>query len=134
LLFAVLIALRHKRLRSIEATDMHIWHRFVLLFFPGSLEEYQESRQIHLVEMRRYRKQPQFIAGIVLFAGSLLYLLLAASARDDWVTMLLIVCLSIGMVCIHDTISEHYCLLLHRLGYGKQAFPDSLGETGFDKQ
>jgi hypothetical protein len=105
---------------------MWIWHRFVLLFFPGSLEEYQLSRQIHLSEMRRYRRQPQFIAGLVLFFGPLMYLIMTASARDDWVTMILIGCLLFGEICIRDTISEHYCLLLYRLGYGKQKVPDSL--------
>jgi hypothetical protein len=126
--------MRREHWRFDEATDMRIWHRFVQLVFPESLEENRHSREIHLAEMRRYRRQPQFIAGIVLVAGSLLYLLLAASSRGDWVTMVLIGCLVAGVVCIHDAISEHYCLLLHRLGYGKQAFLESPCASGLDRQ
>jgi hypothetical protein len=104
---------------------MRIWDRFVLLVFPGSLEEYRESRRSHLDEMRRYRKQPQYLGGLFLFFGPLLYLVITSGVRDDWVTFLLVACLLFGEICIRDTISEHYCLLLYRLGHGKRVDPDA---------
>jgi hypothetical protein len=104
---------------------MRTWDRLVLLVFPGSLEEYRKSRQIHLREMRRYRKQPQFLAGLLLFFGPLIYLVIASGVSEDWITLVLLLCLLIGEMCIRDTICEHYCLLLYRLGYREAPHPDS---------
>ncbi|MDR3617952.1 MAG: hypothetical protein P4L85_01280 [Paludisphaera borealis] len=108
---------------------MRIWDRIVLLAFPGSLEEYRDARKIHCAEIRRYRTQPQFIAGLCLFFAPVAYLLLTSKSRHDWTTVALIVCIVFGEIFIRDTISEHYCLLLHRLGY---ASPDS-NQTGKSK-
>lgn len=104
---------------------MRTWDRSVSLVFPGSPEEFRESRQIHLGELPHYRKQPQFLAGLLLFFGPLLYLVIASGVREDWITLLLLVGLLIGEMCIRDTICEHYCLLLYRLGYRRSPYPDS---------
>jgi hypothetical protein len=110
---------------SCGTTDMRLWDRLVLSMFPGSLEEYREARKIHHAEMRRYRTQPQFIAGILLFAGAMMYLVGACISRGDWGTGIALLCITIGLACVHNTISEHYCLLLSRLGYGKEQHLDA---------
>jgi hypothetical protein len=104
---------------------MRLWDRLVLAVFPGSLEEYREARKIHHAEMRRYRTRPQFIAGILLFVGAMLFLFRAWISRGDWGTGIAILCITLAFVCIHDTICEHYCLLLCRLGFGMKQHPDT---------
>jgi uncharacterized protein (TIGR03067 family) len=55
-----------------------IWQRIVEFVFPGTYEEYLESRQIHKVEIRNYRKNPQYLGGLALFFIPLVALLVFA--------------------------------------------------------
>ena len=96
---------------------MWIWHRFVLLLFPGSLDEYHEARKIHYSEIRTYRRQLQYVVGAFLFFLPLVYLLITL---DDWFVRGLIILTIFGEICIRDALSEHYCLVLHRLGYNRR--------------
>jgi hypothetical protein len=102
---------------------MRLLNRIMMPSFPGSLQEYQESHKIHLGELRRYRTQPQYLAGIILFHAPWLYLAVFGLGKGDWLTPMLLLCILFGEMFIRDTISEHYCLLLHRLGYGKEPPP-----------
>ncbi len=97
---------------------MRIWHRFVLLVFPGSLEEYYEARKIHFSEIREYRKRFQYVLGAFLFFLPLIYLLITL---DNWLTRGLILLMIFGEACIRDTVSEHYCLVLHRIRHNRPA-------------
>jgi hypothetical protein len=88
-----------------------IWQRIVECVFPGTYEEYVEARQIHKVEIRKYRKNPQYLAGLALFFISLVALLVFA---PFWWLKLLAFLMMIGELLIRDTISEHYCARLNR--------------------
>jgi hypothetical protein len=50
---------------------------------------------------------------------------MAGIARGDRITLTLVACHICGEICIRDTISEHYCLLLYRLGYVRGRCPDT---------
>ena len=93
---------------------MRIWNRLLPLIFPGSPIEYREARKIHVAEIRTYRSRLQYVAGVCLFFSPLIYLFVT---RNDSTTRIVVVMVVAGEICIRDTISEHYCLVLHRLGY-----------------
>ncbi len=88
-----------------------IWQRIVEYVFPGTYEEYLEARKIHKVEIRKYRKNPQYLAGLALFFIPLIALLVFA---PFWWLKLLALLMMIGEMLIRDTISEHYCAHLNR--------------------
>jgi uncharacterized membrane protein len=83
----------------------------IKLFFPGSLTEYEKAKQIHLRELRVYRRRWHFILGLILLAVPLL---LAVTKDPDWKTYLGVIMVIAGFILIHDTITEHYCLKLIR--------------------
>ena len=84
--------------------------------FPGSYDEYLESKEIHNTEIKVYRKNPQFIIGLILYAAGLIYLIL----RKDWTLLTCGLFISIGEMLIRDTISEHYCYLLNKIKKSNQ--------------
>lgn len=90
----------------------HLWHRIILLFFPGTLDEYYAAREIHRRELSVYRRQPQFILGLIFFGIPLLILAFSNILSTPWKLLLLPV--SFGYVCLMDTATEHYALLLLR--------------------
>ena len=90
-------------------------------WFPGSAEEYYEAEKIHLAEVISYRTQPQYIVGSLLVIFPMIYLWYI---HDDWVTRSLLVLAMVGDICLRDTISEHYCILLYRKK--KQAMVDEI--------
>ena len=89
----------------------NLWIKFVELCFPGSYKEYLESKKIHETEIKKYRKNPQFIVGIILYIIPFMLLLSAAS---DWKTRLFLLSIAIGDMLIRDSVSEHYCALINR--------------------
>ena len=89
-----------------------IWLWIISRLFPGTIEEYHAGREIHRREEKIYRRQPQYIIGAVLFAGPLFFLLLSDVLHWPW--KLLIFPMTFGLVCIRDTVAEHYVLLLLR--------------------
>jgi hypothetical protein len=112
-----------KLLSPVEMTEifgMWVWRKIVTFLFPGTYEEYLATLKIHFAEVRVYRKRVQFVIGYCFFCLPLGYLLLTC---DDWVTAVLITSIVLGSACIHDTITIHYCLLLHRMGYRNPADP-----------
>jgi hypothetical protein len=100
---------------------MKLWDRFIPLVFPGSVAEFRDARRIHYSEIRMYRWRPQYIAGVCCFLLPLIYLFVI---YGDWLTRGLLVLLVIGEICIRDTISEHYCLALHRMGVRRASTPN----------
>jgi hypothetical protein len=80
--------------------------------FPGTLEEYYAAREIHRRELSVYRRQPEFILGLILFGVPLLILAFSNILPTPWKLLLLPV--SFGYVCLVDTATEHYALLLLR--------------------
>ena len=105
---------------------MGIWRKIVPLIFPGTFEEWLEACKIHYAEIRVYRKRIQYILGMCLFFVPLYYFILTC---EDWVTGGMIFSMFFGGMLILDTLSDHYCLLLHRLGYRKShdAAPGATG-------
>jgi hypothetical protein len=96
--------------------NMKLWDRLIPLVFPGSPTEFRCARKIHNSEIRVYRWRFQYIAGVLCFFVPLIYLFFTL---EGWLFRCLLVVVGIGEVLIRDTLSEHYCLLLHRLGYSK---------------
>jgi hypothetical protein len=91
---------------------MNIWQKFIVRFFPfNSTEEYNGAKEIHVLEQRIYRKQWQYILGILLFFIPLIALLLKI---ENWALKLLLLPIIFGEICIRDTISEHFCLKLYK--------------------
>ena len=76
------------------------------------MKRYYAAREIHRREERIYSHQPQFIIGAILFIAPLLVLLFSDVLSTAWKLLLLPVIF--GFVCLRDTVSEHYCLLLLR--------------------
>jgi len=92
-------------------TMKNIWEKIVEKLFPGTYDEYLESKEIHKIEIKRYRTNPQYIVGSILFFVPCLAIVLFANI---WLLKLLVVFLVAGEMLIRDTISEHYCALLNR--------------------
>lgn len=90
---------------------MGLKNNFVKLFTFKGEDEYDGAKKIYLEELKVYRKQWQFILGVVLFAVPLLTLLVIV---DAWYYKLMILCIALGEMCIRDTIAEHFCLKLYR--------------------
>lgn len=86
------------------------WKWFVERLFPGTYDEYLEAKQIHLKEIRTYRKNPQYIIGGLLFVVPLIILIRGA----DWRAWSIAICIGIGDLMMRDTVSEHYCALINR--------------------
>lgn len=76
-------------------------------FFPGTYEEYLESKEMNRTEAKVYKKNPKFVIGWILFAIPILYM---AIWGKWWLALPII----IGVTLIRDTISEHYCSLLNK--------------------
>jgi polyferredoxin len=81
--------------------------------FPGTVEEYHRSKEIHIAEIKRYRTRKQYILGALLFFGPLFYLLVIS---HSWLVRVLLLAMMCGEILIRDTITEHYCLKIHREG------------------
>lgn len=91
---------------------MNIWHKFMIKCSPfNSVEEYEGARKIHISEIKIYRKQWQYILGLVLFALPFFYFLWTL---ESLFSILLLSFMPIGVVCIKDTICEHYCRKIYR--------------------
>ena len=90
---------------------MKIWIRIVELVFPGTYEEYLQSKEIHKEEIKKYRTNPQYVLGILLFFGPLIALIFAA---DGWLIKIAAVSILIGEMFIRDTITEHFCAHINR--------------------
>ncbi len=88
-----------------------IWKKFIERIFQGTYDEYLESKEIHKTEIKVYRRNPQFIVGLILFFVPLFYLIFFL---DGWIWKIIAVLIGIGEMLIRDTISEHYCALLNR--------------------
>ena len=88
-----------------------LWIKFVEAIFPGSYEEYLEAKNIHKIEIKKYRKNPQFIVGFVLFFVPIFYMLLFL---EGWIWKIIALVIVIGEMLIRDTISEHYCALINK--------------------
>lgn len=80
-------------------------------FFPGTYAEYLESREIHIDEIKVYRKNPQYIVGALFSFIPMFYVVFFI---EGWKWKLLVVLVLIGEVLMRDTNSEHYCSLLNR--------------------
>src|SRR5256885_2278478 len=91
-----------------------LWHAFLRRAFPGTLEEYYAARALHFTEVKVYRRRVQFIVGLVGFGGPLMFLLISDLLPFRW-KILLLVPLAGGVICLCDTIAEHYALRLLRL-------------------
>jgi hypothetical protein len=89
---------------------MALWKWLVEHSFPGSHEEYYEAKRIHLEEMKKYRKNWQFISGLVIYGVALLVLML----QDGWFGKILALCITIGEMLVRDATLEHYCALVNR--------------------
>jgi hypothetical protein len=89
---------------------MKLWRWVVEQVFPGTYDEYLEAKDIHLGEIKNYRKNLQFIIGLPLFFIPVLILLF----ESGWKGKIIAVCVVMGEMLIRDTISEHYCALINR--------------------
>lgn len=89
---------------------MRLWKWMVEHSFPGTYGEYLEAKTIHLEEIKKYRKKPQFIAGLALFFIPVVVLLF----EPGWKGRIIGFCLVAGELLVRDTISEHYCALINR--------------------
>lgn len=94
-----------------------LWYSIIARFFPGTREDYYAGREIHRRESKIYARQPQFIVGWVCFAVPLLVLAFSDVLPILWKLLLLPV--TFGVVCLTDTVAEHYCLLLLRRDRGE---------------
>ncbi len=91
---------------------MNIWHKFIIKCFPfNSIDEYNGAKEIHISELKTYRKQWQFVLGIILFSLPFLYLFYIF---ENWFHRSLLLLMVFGEICIRDTITEHFCLKLYR--------------------
>ena len=88
-----------------------VWVKVVELVFPGTYEEYLEAKSIHKKEIKVYRRNPQFIAGLLLYAAPLVAVFCLS---PEWKLRLMIVFIVIGEILIRDSMSEHYCALINR--------------------
>jgi len=79
--------------------------------FPGTVEEYHQSKKIHRAELKHYRTHKQYILGVLLFSGPLAYLLLTS---HSWIVRGLLLAVFLGSMLIRDTITEHFCLKINR--------------------
>ena len=95
---------------------MKFWDRLIPLVFPGSPMEFRGARKIHYSEIRVYRWRFQYIAGVLCFFAPLVYLFFT---HEEWLFRCLLGVICIGEVLIRDTLCEHFCLLLYRLGHAK---------------
>ena len=87
-----------------------IWKKCIERIFPGTYGEYVESKEIHEAEIKVYRKNPQYIVGVILFVIPEFYLL----HQREWILFICAFLIFIGELLIRDTISEHYCSLLNK--------------------
>lgn len=81
-----------------------IWKKLIERIFPGTYDEYLESKEIHKAEIKVYRKKPQFIVGFILYGAPCVYLL----RQKEWSLMICVLVIAIGEMLLRDTISEHY--------------------------
>lgn len=88
-----------------------IWVNIIEAVFPGTYDEYLESKEIHKVEIKKYRRNPQYVMGMLLFLGPLLYLI---TTFDSYVEKAVVLSIAIGEMLIRDTVSEHYCRLINK--------------------
>ena len=89
----------------------NIWIKIIEAIFPGSYEEYLEAKKIHTRELKRYRTNPQYIVGFFLFFIPTMYMFLLA---DGWKWKIIALCMVFGEIFLRDTVSEHYCVIIHR--------------------
>jgi hypothetical protein len=89
---------------------MKLWKWIVEHVFPGTYDEYLESKKIHQAEIKKYRKNLQFMIGFPLYAVPLFILF----AEPGWHGKIIALCVAIGEMLMRDTISEHYCALINR--------------------
>jgi len=80
-------------------------------FFCGTEEEYSTGKQIHLEEMKVYRKRWYYILGIILLAAPLIHLIRHYPRWDVWLS---VGSLSVGLILTRDTVIEHYVVKLLR--------------------
>jgi hypothetical protein len=79
--------------------------------FPGTVEEYRRSKEIHSTEIKRYRTRKQYVLGILLFFGPFFCLMVIS---HSWLVWVLLLAMISGVILIRDTITEHYCLKIYR--------------------
>jgi hypothetical protein len=98
-----------------------LWHRFILRFFPGTVEEYYATRELRRQEFPKYCRLPFYIIGSICYLVPMFILLFSDLVPLKAKVLLL---LSIwGMACMKDNTVEHYCLLILR-GRGKTQTPN----------
>ncbi len=89
---------------------MKLWKWVVEHTFPGTYDEYLEARVIHFQELRTYRRNWQFIVGLLLVTIPVITLCLKGGGWG----CILALCIAAGFVFVHDAITEHYCALVNR--------------------
>ncbi len=91
---------------------MNLWYKFLVKFFPfESRREYEQSKKIHIIELKKYRKHWQYIFGQILFFIPLIILFFYIS---NWYYRMMLFLVIIGEMFIRDTITEHFCLKRYR--------------------
>jgi hypothetical protein len=89
---------------------MKLWKQIVETSFPGTYQEYIEAKKIHREEIKKYRKNWQFIVGLILYVIPLLILIVEPGWRGKVIALLV----AVGEMLIRDTISEHYCAIIYK--------------------
>lgn len=89
---------------------MKLWERLVETSFPGTYMEYLEAKKIHREEIKKYRRNWQFIVGLILFVIPTVILFV----EQGWYGKIIAVSLAAGEMLIRDTISEHYCAIINK--------------------
>jgi len=62
---------------------MNLWQKLFLKISPfDSMDEYKGSKQIHIKEIKKYRKYWQFIVVMLLFFGAIIFLMIIL---ESWI-------------------------------------------------